>query len=248
MRVTIVGSGDAFNAGGALHSCYLAQHKPGALMLECGPGVLAGMKRLGIPTEVPDTVLVSHLHGDHFGGIPFLLLEYTFMNPRDRPLQIAGPASIEERVLLLYQTLYRGMNQAREVPFPVEFIELAPGDRLELAGFDCEVFKVDHNADPYSLGYRLEGPEGSMLFSGDSAWTEAFVEKSRGVDLFLCECCSIDPVIPAHISYQELLSHRSRLECKRLLLTHLGADVREFDDFEFERATDGLVLELGCKS
>lgn len=244
MRLTVIGSGDAFNAAGALHSCYLVEHGGGRLLLECGPGVLAGMKRLEMDTGLPDAVLISHLHGDHFGGLPFLFLEYTFQNPRDRPLVVAGPATIEERVFRLYEALYQGMTQCRDLPFPVEFVPLADGESFEIAGLRGEAFEVPHNSEPYSLGFRLEGSDRTMVFSGDSGWTDVFADKTRDVDLFLCECCSLEPYLDMHLSYAELLEHRAELGCRRLLLTHLGADVRRSDDMEIDRAADGMRIDF----
>ena len=187
MQLTVIGSGDAFCAAGALHSCYLLEHGGGAAMLECGPCVLAGMKRLGIDTGVPDAVFISHLHGDHFAGLPFLFLEYTYMNPRSRPWTLVGPVGIEERVFELYNQLYLGM-ECRKVPFELDVVEARPGDTVEAAGLTAVAFEVPHNATPYSLGYRFASSEGAMLFSGDSSWTDEFVTQSRGTDLFLCEC------------------------------------------------------------
>lgn len=244
MKLTVIGSGDAFCSGGALHSCNLLEHDGGALMLECGPGVLAGMKRMGIPTDSIDAVLVSHLHGDHFGGIPFLFLEYLFENPRQRPLTIVGPPTIRERSFALYAALYREL-QCFEMPFEIKVIEVHPGSRTTIAGFEVEAFRVTHNAEPFSLGYRIVSPDATILFSGDSAWNEEFVAKSQGVDLFLCECCMMEPNVPMHLSYAELLEQRDRLGCKRLLLTHLGADVRRAEEFDFERVEDGMVFEIG---
>jgi ribonuclease BN (tRNA processing enzyme) len=244
LRLRVLGSGDAFNSGGALHSCYLVEHAAGTLMLECGPSVLAGLKRAAIPTDVPDAVLLSHLHGDHFGGVPFLLLEYLFSNPRSRPLTIAGPPTTAERVKALYRELYRE-SHCRETRFEVEWIEIQPGSKHTLAGLEVVAFQVPHVADPVSLGYRIDGGGGSLVFSGDSAWTDAFVEQTRGADLFLCECCSMKPEAPIHTSYDEILANRSRIGARRLLLTHLGADVRAANGLEVERAHDGMVLEIG---
>jgi ribonuclease BN (tRNA processing enzyme) len=244
VKLTVIGSGDAFCSGGALHSCNLLEHDGGALMIECGPGVLAGMKRLDIPSDAPDAVLVSHLHGDHFGGIPFLFLEYLFENPRHRPLTILGPPTILERSFALYAALYREL-QSFELPFEIHVIELQPGSTTKIAGFDVEAFKVTHNAEPFSLGYRITGNDGTLLFSGDSAWNEDFVEKSKGADLFLCECCTMEPTVPMHTSYKDLLANRDRLSCGRLVLTHLGADVRCATNFRFERVSDGMVFDVG---
>jgi ribonuclease BN (tRNA processing enzyme) len=222
----------------------MLEHEGGTILLECGPSVLAGMKRARIDTDVPDAILLSHLHGDHFGGIPFLLLEYKFMNPRGRSLVIAGPRGTEQRVRDLYAALYHDLCE-HELGFPVEYVSVEPGARLKLAGLDVESFEVPHSAEPYCLGYRIEGGGAAMLFSGDSAWTPAFVPKSTGVDLFLCECCSVEPDAPIHMCYREIVAHRHELGCRRMLLTHLGEDVRASGEVEIERAHDGMVIELG---
>lgn len=213
-------------------------------MLECGPSVLAGMKRAKIPSDSPDVVLVSHLHGDHFGGLPFLLLEYLFSNPRSRPLTVAGPPTTPDRVRALYRELYREAH-CRETRFELNWVEMQPGTKRNLAGFDVTAFEVPHGADPVSLGYRVEGDGASLVFSGDSAWTDSFIEQTRGTDLFLCECCSMKPEAPIHVSYDDILANRSRIGSRRLLLTHLGSDVRAATDLDVERAHDGMVIDIG---
>jgi ribonuclease BN (tRNA processing enzyme) len=247
MRLHVLGSGDAFNSAGALHSCYFLEHAAGKLMLECGPSALAGLKRAGIPSDAPDALLISHLHGDHFGGVPFLLLEYLFSNPRSRPLVIAGPPTTAQRVWSLYGELYREAH-CREIRFDIDWVVAEPGSSFRLAGFDVRAFEVPHTTDPVSLGYRIESPEGVVVFSGDSAWTEAFVEHTRGSDLFLCECCSLRPETKLHTSYEDILANRARLGCKRLLLTHLGADVRAAASIDVERAHDGMTVEIARRA
>lgn len=244
LRLRVLGSGDAFNGAGCLHSCYMLEHENGTLMLECGPSVLAAMKRHQVDPAAPDVVLISHLHGDHFAGLSFLYLEYMFRTERDRPLVIAGPAMLEERAHDLFCTLYKDVERKHEITFDVKFIELAPGDRAELAGMQVEAFQVDHSAEPYSLGYVIGAGGGRVVFSGDSAWTEEFVARSADTDLFLCECCSMAPESGLHTSYEDILAHRDELGCKRLLLTHLGADVRSSKDVDAELASDGMVVDI----
>jgi ribonuclease BN (tRNA processing enzyme) len=244
LRLRVLGSGDAFNSSGALHSCYMLEHEGGTLLMECGPGVLAALKRAGVDTGVVDAILVSHLHGDHFGGIPFLLLEYKFKNPRSRPLVIAGPPTAEQRIRDLYASLYRDLCE-HELGFPIQYVVVQPDTTFRIAGLEVEAFEVPHSAEPFCLGYRVKGGGSTMLFSGDSAWTDALALKSQGTDLFLCECCSVDPEAPVHICYREIVAHRAELGCKRMLLTHLGDDVRASKEVEIERAYDGLVVDIG---
>lgn len=243
MRLTVLGSGDAFHSGGSLHSSNLLEHDGGTLMLECGTGALAGLKRQGLDTNLPDSILISHFHGDHFGGLPFLLLEYLFVSGRDRPLTIFGPKGVEERVLALHANMYRELTH-HEFTFGLTFVDLEPGQDFEVAGFKAHAFEVIHNAEPFALGYRLEGSDRTVLFSGDSGWTDAFIEQSKGVDLFLCECCSLAPFLPLHTSYAELIDKRAQLECRRMLLTHLGEDVRTAEGLVIECAHDGMVVDF----
>lgn len=243
-RLRVLGSGDAFNAGGALHSAYLLEGPAKSLLLECGPSILAGMKRAKIDTLSIDSVLISHLHGDHFGGIAFLFLEYAFPRPRYEPLTLVGPPGLEERAVGVHKALY-SENIFRKLNFDIEYVEVRPGDTFRLADNEIEAFEVPHSAEPFSLGYRIATPDDQiMLFSGDSAWTDDFIDKSRDVDLFLCECCTLAPETPVHISYEELLAKRDQLGCKKLLLTHLGADMREASGIGCDVAVDGMVVDL----
>lgn len=243
-RLRVLGSGDAFNAAGALHSAYLLEGPETSLLLECGPSVLAGLKRAEIDTSTIDAVLISHLHGDHFGGIPFLYLEYVFANPRSRPLIIAGPPGLEQRVRTIYKAMY-SEKIFQKIRFELRYVEIAPDEEHDLVGFRATSFQVPHTAEPYSLGYSIATPDGrSLVFSGDSAWTEDFVTRSRGADLFLCECCWLKPSVPIHTSYEELLANGDRFECRHILLTHVGAEVRARSDLKFEVARDGMQVDL----
>ena len=76
MRMHILGCGDAFGSGGRNQSGYLVEANDRLFLLDCGPTTLLAMKRAGIDPGRLDAILVSHLHGDHFGGIPFFFIEY----------------------------------------------------------------------------------------------------------------------------------------------------------------------------
>ena len=91
VQVTVLGSGDAFGSGGRLHSAYLMEVPGATFLVDCGTTVLQGLKRAHVdPTRV-DFVCLSHLHGDHFGGVPFLFMDYLYENRRDRPIAVYGP-------------------------------------------------------------------------------------------------------------------------------------------------------------
>ena len=97
MQLRFVGCGDALGSGGRFNTCF---HVTGAsvnFLIDCGASSLPALKRLGIARDDIDLILITHFHGDHFGGLPFLLLDAQFTR-RSRPLVIAGPQGIEAKL------------------------------------------------------------------------------------------------------------------------------------------------------
>jgi ribonuclease BN (tRNA processing enzyme) len=239
MKVHILGCGDAFGNGGRNQSGYLIEAAERLFLMDCGPTTLLAMKRAGFDPRRLDVVFLSHLHGDHFAGLPFFFISYLYESARDKPLDIAGPPGTEERVGELFRLMYGG-----DLP-PTRFHILLP-DRAEvIAGIRVFPFRVPHQLHALSLGLRLSYGGKQILFSGDSAWTDVFLSQARGVDLFLCECSFYDRQSTNHLSYKTLRENLTRLECKKLVLTHLGEEMlKRRQELEATCAEDGMVIEL----
>jgi ribonuclease BN (tRNA processing enzyme) len=183
------------------------------------------MKRDGIDAGGIDLVLLSHLHGDHFAGLPYLFLEYAYELHRRDPLTIAGPPGTEDRVRRLFSVIYKELS-SRPLPFELRFIELEPGKAVEIDGLHVDPFRVPHQEKEISLGMVVGVDGRKILYSGDTGWTEDLVVRSRGTDLFICECCYYETRVDFHLDYPRLREHRDRFGCKRLILTHLGRGMR----------------------
>ena len=244
MKLHILGCGDAFGSGGRNNSGYLVQSEDRLFLLDCGPTTLLAMKRGGFDPAALDVVFLSHLHGDHAAGLPFFFTDYLHEHARERPLLIAGPQGTEERLRGMFQWMFGERMERRELP-PTEFHELAPGREETIAGVRVFPFRVPHQARDVSLGLKVSHRGRTLLFSGDSAWTEDFVAQSRGVDLFLCECCYYDRDAPQHMNYLKLRENLPRLGCKKILLTHLGEEMlARAAEIELPLAEDGMVVEI----
>jgi ribonuclease BN (tRNA processing enzyme) len=244
MRITVLGAGDAFCNGGRRQSGYLVETDSASFLLDCGTTTLLALKTLGISADRIDFVAISHLHGDHFGGLPFLFLEYLYERPRSRPLGIVGPPGIKDRVWALHRAMYRELSE-RPMCFTLEFREMLPEQAQMLYGVELFPFRVPHQEKDISLGYRVAVNEKALLYSGDCGWNEDLVRYSQGTDLFICECCYFQSQTAFHISYPQLASQTHRFGCKRLLLSHLGREVLErMDEITLECAQDGLVVEV----
>jgi ribonuclease BN (tRNA processing enzyme) len=114
-----------------------------------------------------------------------------------------------------------------------------------IAGIRVAPFRVPHQARDVSLGMSVSCGGKTLLFSGDSAWTEEFVARSRGADLFLCECCFYDRDSAVHVNYRKLRENLPRLGAKKILLTHLGEEMLARQaEIDLPLAEDGMVVEI----
>lgn len=243
VSVTFLGTGDAFSARGGHQAAYLVEAST-SFLFDCGSSALTAMKRDGIDAGGVDLILLSHLHGDHFAGLPYLFLEYTYEQPRQRPLTIAGPPGTEERVRRLFSVVYKELA-SRPMPFELRFIELQPGEAAVIEGLHVDPFRVPHQEKEISLGLVVTVDGRKIFYSGDTGWTEEIVVRSQGTDLFICECCFYETRVDFHLDYPRLHENRRRFGCKRMILTHLGREVQAHrDEVEIELASDGLVVEL----
>ena len=244
VQVTVLGAGDAFGSGGRRQSSYLVRGPSSVFLMDAGPTVLAGLKDAGERSDDIDFILLSHLHGDHFGGIPFMMMEYLYDCPRQRELVIAGPRGTEERVQDLFRAMYKEAA-ARGTPFPVRYQTLVADCSVTLGAVRIEPFAVPHQAREPSLGLKVRLDGKTILYSGDSGWTEEFVERTADVDLFLCECCYWETEVGFHINYPQFARNRSRIGARRVVLSHLGREVLcKLDRVKEECARDGLVIRL----
>ena len=244
MKLHILGCGDAFGSGGCHQSGYLVETDDRWFLLDCGPTTLLAMKRGGFVPQKLDAIILSHLHGDHFGGLPFFFIEFLYQKPPDHPVTIAGPPGTEERVLQLVEVMYGSGGSVRATSL-FRFQVLSPETKVNIRGIEIFPFRVPHQVQDISLGLKVECGRKQILFSGDSAWTDLFIEQSRGVDLFLCECSFYYPQPGMHVNYQLLQANLQRLECKKLVITHLGDDMlNRRDQMPMTVADDGMMIEF----
>jgi ribonuclease BN (tRNA processing enzyme) len=89
------------------------------------------MRQFAVDPLLVDAILLTHLHGDHFGGIPFFVLDAQLISKRKAPLVVAGPPGLEERIRTAMEALFPGSTEIGR-QFDLSFIELPEGRRLRL--------------------------------------------------------------------------------------------------------------------
>ena len=247
MRVTIVGSGDAFCSGGRAHTCIEVAVKGHAVLVDFGASSILAFKAQGRSFNAIDAVIISHLHGDHFGGLPYLLLDCQFSSGRKRPIPIYGPPGLRDRMMSSFKLAYPGLiGTGWNFEWPI--VEVEPGDPVKIAGFDMVTHLVTHASGAPSTGMRLKHGGKTFAFSGDSEWTEELIKIADGADLYVTDCCSGQETIPGHIDWPTLKANLPRLKAKRIAATHFSPSallkIEEMVQAGVVPTHDGLSFEF----
>jgi ribonuclease BN (tRNA processing enzyme) len=159
MQLRFVGCGDALGSGGRANTCFHVTGSRVNFLIDCGASSLPALKRLGIAREAIDLVLITHFHGDHFAGLPFLLLDAQFTR-RTRPLVIAGPEGIEARLTQVMEALFENSSKTKQ-RFELSVVALRPEETRSFGAVDVTPYSVVHgeSGGPF-LAYRIETPSG----------------------------------------------------------------------------------------
>src|SRR5215216_3381914 len=231
LDLLFIGSANAFAESG----CWSGFMLNDRYLFDAPPSALYGLKQGGADLNALDVILISHFHGDHFFGLPFLLLEYAYATgagrtqPRTRDLWIVGPPGVEEKSESLMALGYPNLP-GRDLGFRRRYVEMEPGCAKEIAGLRIEAERMNHAVDslPLCLGYRVECGGRRLGYTGDTAWTDALFRLGDDVDALVADCTypsGFDQ--PEHLSLDEIGVLRERLaERTSLILTHLGHQKR----------------------
>jgi len=246
VQLQFLGCGDAFSSGGRFSTCFRVSAPSCRFLIDCGASSLLALHRHGLTSDDVDSILITHFHGDHYGGLPFLLLDAARQRRRQRPLTVVTPPGGEARTRALMEQLYPGMGTALEA-LDLRFIEYRAHQSTEVDGLVVTALPVTHSEAACSHGLRI-GVDGRVIaFSGDTAWCEALPPLADGADLFICECTFLETGAPNHLDYRTLQRHLGELRARRIILTHLGEEMLANPDrVALTCAEDGMVLDVGC--
>jgi len=245
MHIHFVGTGDAFGSGGRYNTCFHLDAGTTRILVDCGASAFHGLKQTGLDRDGIDALLFTHFHGDHFGGLPYFLLDAQFVTRRRKPLVLAGPPGVEAACVALVEASYPGYARgARD--FSIEYREIAPGATVDLCGLAVTAYPVQHDPNlAHCFGYRIGAGEKIFAYSGDTTWTDTLFDLGRGADLFVVECYVRDRPMKVHMDYATLRRHLPAIGARRVLLTHMSPDILDnAGEIDHEMVHDGLTVRL----
>jgi ribonuclease BN (tRNA processing enzyme) len=244
MQLRFVGCGDALGSGGRYNTCFHVTGSHVNFLIDCGASSLPALKRQGIARDNIDLILITHFHGDHFAGLPFLLLDAQFTR-RTRPLVIAGPEGIETRLTQVMEALFENSSKTQQ-RFDLSVVALKPGETRAFDAVDVTPYPVVHGSSggPF-LAYRVEAENRVIAYSADTEWTETLIPAARDADLFIAEAYYYDKVVKNHLSLKTLEEHLPEIKPKRLILTHMSDDMLgRLETLAYTPASDGMIISL----
>jgi ribonuclease BN (tRNA processing enzyme) len=244
IQVQFLGSGDAFGSGGRLQSCVHVSHPNGRFLIDCGASAMISLRRFGIDPNTIDSVFITHLHGDHFGGLPFFILDAQLVSRRSVPLLVAGPPGIAKRLPEAMEAFFPGSSGAKR-KFEIDNREMEPRVSLSAGAVSVKPYIGLHSSGDNAYSLRIEVGGKVIACSGDTEWTEALAEAARGADLLIAEAYFYEKKVPFHLDYRTLVEKSAGLGIRRTVITHMSADMLSKAGLaECEVADDGKILEL----
>ena len=245
MQVTFVGCGDAFGSGGRFNTCFHVRTRNSCFLIDCGASSLIALKALGIDRNEIETIIVTHFHGDHFGGLPYFMLDAQFFSKRATPLTMLGPTGLKDWYERVMETTFPGSSGTKQ-KFNLTFHELTPATTEAVGNLEITTARVRHGPPegPFHA-YRIEVDGKAIAYTGDTEWVDALIDIGRNADLLIAEAYFHDKKVPLHLDLATLQSKLPLIAPKRVILTHMNDDMlSRLSDLPYETAADGLVTKL----
>ena len=226
MRITVLGKSPAWQDAGGACSGYLIEESQQALLLECGNGVFAKLRRARDYVSV-DAVVISHLHADHFLDlVPFAYALTYGPRRQTEAVDLHGPPGA--RATFRRVAGAWGSEQLIEDAFTLS--EYAPDDELHIGPLRLRFREVDHYIQAFAVEVTSSAGAGRFVFGADTGPSDSLVAFAQGADLLMIEATLPCPEAEGprgHLTAAEAGAHGRRAGAARLVLTHISDELDE---------------------
>ncbi len=214
----VLGSGNSFNINGRGHTSFLID---GEILVDCGPTILYNIEKFKIDISNLQIILITHFHGDHFLGLPFVMLYFEYIVHRKQPITIIGPKGLKKNYKKLLNLSYPGI----EFSFQIPIIELKKNQTITTyvnnKHYTIKSYPITHKKE--SIGYRITNNNKTFAFTGDTILNEQVYHLLEDVNIGILELSLQDNPENkiSHVSLSEVLQNRDKIKAKKLYFNHI---------------------------
>lgn len=255
MYLTVMGSGAASPTGKRHCSAQVLNIRGFKLLIDCAEGTQDRIRYHHLKLQSLSTIVISHLHGDHFFGLPGLLSTMHLCG-RTEPVTIVAPKGAKEVIETIFDLT------GNHIEYPIEWTEMdfEEGEQRVIENGKCTVdaFRIDHTVPTYGFRVTTKHTPLTYAYCCDTAYDESILPHIAGVDLLCLECTFANELSDLAEQRKHLTAGQAGLMAQKagarqLLLTHLSARYKEPDVLlqqaceEFANsimATDGMRMEI----
>lgn len=219
MKIAILGDSSCIPDVGRETACYLIN---GRHLMDTGWCAALRMRQQGFDPLKLESILLTHLHHDHYIGLPQLLFFTGLRKRPGPPLRILGPSGHLAEVV---EAAFAFLQTARfpEIVPNYELVPLKAGDTAEMSDVRVETFAAKHvsgaNRPEQAFAYKIADKAGGgwAVFSGDTSYHPPFAEFAKGTPLLIHDA--------AHTAAKDAADIAKRAGAGRLLLAHYSQPV-----------------------
>lgn len=216
MKLEFLGTGGAMNTS-SISTSFLIND---TVLIDAPPAIPSAIYKLHKGINDINQILITHLHGDHYFGLPFLLVEY-FLMGREEELSIYGDAKLEENVKRLIALAYPGMDYDAVIKNGrIKYYPVTDNQRIDLAGnISVTPIKARHT-DVETFGFIVEDESRRIYYSADSEWFEEMDRCIEGVDYAILDATLQEDLLPGHMSFGKVKEIAERYNNKKFFAVH----------------------------
>ena len=221
MKIVFLGTGDAFDEKNPNNSSLVISEETN-LLLDCGLTTPYQLWRYNNDQNLLDAVYISHLHADHYFGLPSLLMRM-WSDGRTKPLTIVCQKDFKEVFEKVMEYAYEDF--ASKFKFKINFLEIDSSQEINFQDLELSFAETKHG--PKNLAIKIESKGKSICNSGDGDFTEETEELYKGSDLVIQETFLYDEKKLGHGSVVSVVKMAEENNIKRLALVHINRYVRQ---------------------
>jgi ribonuclease BN (tRNA processing enzyme) len=244
LELLFLGTGNAFAMAHRYWGSILVDDR---ILLDASPIIVPHLKELEKDLTKIEYIFLTHFHGDHFLGLPFLLLDYGYLQAPQHPLVIVGPSGVKDKVQELTEISFPGLLAKLESKLEINYLEI-----IKPGNYTTDDRKLKFSAEQMShgssnaFGYKISINGKIVSYTGDTDLCQGVLNLAAGSDIIIIELSNPNQDVPGHMNIDKMKKLREKIGLDvKIVFNHVGPVTGEIDDIENALLPNDLdVIEI----